>query len=71
MIIKDCKHLIELQHIHYEQMILKYVKVKCYVFKYTSCLQCINDKILVILLVKIKLKTIKTGHIFQTIHTEY
>ena len=24
-----CKHLIELQHIHMEQMLLKYVKVKC------------------------------------------
>ena len=24
-----CKHLIELQHIHTEQMLLQYVKVKC------------------------------------------
>ena len=31
VIIKDCKHLIELQHIHMEQIRLKYVKVKCYV----------------------------------------
>ena len=30
MMIRDCKHLIELQHIHMEQMLLKYVKVKCY-----------------------------------------
>ena len=29
MMIKDCKHLIVLQHTHMEQMILKYVKVKC------------------------------------------
>ena len=29
MMIRDCKHLIELQHIHTEQMLLKYVKVKC------------------------------------------
>ena len=29
MMIRDCKHLIELQHIHMEQMLLKYVKVKC------------------------------------------
>ena len=26
---RDCKHLIELEHIHMEQMLLKYVKVKC------------------------------------------
>ena len=25
---RDCKHLIELQHIHTKQMFLKYVKVK-------------------------------------------
>ena len=30
-----CKHLIELQHIHMEQMLLKYVKVKCLV-KYVA-----------------------------------
>ena len=29
MMISDCKHLTELQHIHTEQMLLKYVKVKC------------------------------------------
>ena len=29
MMIKDCKHLIGLQHIHMEQMLLKYVKAKC------------------------------------------
>ena len=29
MMIRDCKHLIELQHAHIEQMLLKYVKVKC------------------------------------------
>ena len=29
MMIRDCKHLIELQHIHMEQMLLKYVKLKC------------------------------------------
>ena len=29
MMIRDCKHLIELEHIHMEQMLLKYVKVKC------------------------------------------
>ena len=26
---KDCKHSIKLLHIHMEQMLLKYVKVKC------------------------------------------
>ena len=26
---KDCKHLIRLQHTHMEQMLLRYVKVKC------------------------------------------
>ena len=29
MMIKDYKHLIGLQHIHMEEMLLKYVKVKC------------------------------------------
>ena len=29
MMIRDCKHLIELQHMHMEQMLLKCVKVKC------------------------------------------
>ena len=29
MMIRDCKHLIGLQHIHTEQMLLKYVQVKC------------------------------------------
>ena len=29
MMIKDCKHMIKLQHTHMEQMLLKYVKVKC------------------------------------------
>ena len=29
MMIKDYKHSIGLQHIHMEQMLLKYVKVKC------------------------------------------
>ena len=29
MMIRDYKHLIELQHIHMEQMLLKYVKLKC------------------------------------------
>ena len=29
MMIKDCKRLTELQHVHMEQMILKYVKVRC------------------------------------------
>ena len=29
MMIKNYKHLIELQHIHMVQMLLKYVKVKC------------------------------------------
>ena len=29
MMMKDCKLLIELQHIHMEQMLLKYVKVRC------------------------------------------
>ena len=29
MMIRDCKHLIELQHIHMEQILLKYVKLKC------------------------------------------
>ena len=28
MMIRDCKHLIELQHIHMKQMLLKYVKLK-------------------------------------------
>ena len=28
MMIRDCKHLIDLQHIHMEQMLIKYVKVK-------------------------------------------
>ena len=28
MMIRDCKHLMELQHIHTEQMLLKYVKKK-------------------------------------------
>ena len=28
MIIRDCKHLIELQHIHMEQILLKNEKVK-------------------------------------------
>ena len=27
MMIKDCKHLIRLQHSHMEQMVLKYAKV--------------------------------------------
>ena len=27
--IRDCKHLIELQHIHMEQMLLKNAKVRC------------------------------------------
>ena len=31
MMIKDYKVLIELLHIHMEQMILKYVKVRCWV----------------------------------------
>ena len=35
-----CKRLIELQHIHMEQMLLKYVKVKCEV----KALLCINDQ---------------------------
>ena len=30
MMIRDYKHLIGLQHIHMEQMLLKYVKVKCF-----------------------------------------
>ena len=30
IIIRDYKQLMELQHIHTEQMLLKYVKVKCY-----------------------------------------
>ena len=29
MMKKDCKLLTELQHIHMEQMLLKYVKVRC------------------------------------------
>ena len=29
MMIRDCKRLTELQHIHMEQMLLKYRKVKC------------------------------------------
>ena len=29
MMIKDCKHLIKLKHIHMEQMHSKYVKVIC------------------------------------------
>ena len=29
MMIKDCKHLIRLQHSHMEQMLLKYAKVTC------------------------------------------
>ena len=27
--VRDCKHLIELQYIHMEQMLLKHVRVKC------------------------------------------
>ena len=30
MLIKVYKHLIKLQHIHAEKMLLKYAKVKCY-----------------------------------------
>ena len=26
--IRDCKHMIELQHIHMEQMLIRYVKMK-------------------------------------------
>ena len=26
---KDCKHMIRLEHTHMEQMLLRYVKVKC------------------------------------------
>ena len=29
MMIRGYKHMIRLQHIHLEQMLLKYVKVKC------------------------------------------
>ena len=47
--------------------LLKYVKVKCLV-KYVAVY---NWQILMILLMKIKLPTIKIGHIFQTINTEY
>ena len=35
IMIRDCKHLIELQNIHMEQILLKYVKVKCLV-KYVA-----------------------------------
>ena len=45
IMIRDCKFLIKLQHIHMEQMLLKYVKVRCSVN--------INDKTLMIKRAKI------------------
>ena len=33
MRIRDYKHMIRLQHTHMEQMLLKYVKVKCYIIE--------------------------------------
>ena len=61
----DYKHLIGLEHIHMEQMLLK-LNVN---IKKTYYLKHKNDKTL--MLMKIKLNAIKIGHIFQIVHTEY
>ena len=65
MMIRDNKHLIGLEHIHMEQMLLK-LNVN---IKKTYYLKHKNDKTL--MLMKIKLNAIKIGHIFQIVHTEY